>query len=203
MKILCLITSYTLMQFNLLAGDEQFNKMSTLKVVVDKDKHHMDFNWTTLTEVGADYYTIERRINDSTFSEVTTLAALGFSNSVLAYNTSLDTILKGINFYRVKLTDVNGQVSYTDWEMVKIENKLLVPFKSSFFLQHFAPSPASAPDKSATIVFYDVNGKMLEDRKYNAADNLTEKTIPAGAVSFKIKRGDDIVMEGKLAVIMK
>jgi hypothetical protein len=79
-------------------------------------------NWITASEINNSYFTIERSINAQTFDEILRVDGAGNSNVVRNYR---DYDLKpkpGINYYRLKQTDFNGDFSYSDIVPVNFSN---------------------------------------------------------------------------------
>jgi hypothetical protein len=73
-------------------------------------------NWKTVTEKNNDYFTIEKSTDGINFSPIATIDGEGNSTSIKSYdffdnsNNSNSSIL----YYRIKQTDNNNEVSYSD-----------------------------------------------------------------------------------------
>jgi len=76
--------------------------------------------WTTTAEINNDYFTIERSGDAINFITIGTLAGAGNSNIQLYYQLIDDNPLIGINYYRLKQTDFNGDYQYAN--TIAIEN---------------------------------------------------------------------------------
>lgn len=68
--------------------------------------------WTTAMEDNFDFFTVERAGADLQFKAIGTLKGQGFSNSQIDYQFSDKAPLKGVSYYRLKATDLDGSVEY-------------------------------------------------------------------------------------------
>ncbi len=85
----------------------------------------VDLTWTTASEVNSDYFTIEKTVDGSTFQDVATVKAAGFSNNYKSYNTTDNLPYEGLSYYRLKATDLDGKVDYSELKPVQF-NKTLI-----------------------------------------------------------------------------
>jgi hypothetical protein len=86
--------------------------------------------WTTLTELNNDYFTLERSADGIVWEVLKTVAGAGNSQEALTYYEEDSYPLKGISYYRLKQTDVDGQYSYSTIRAVEItpQNKPLLVY---------------------------------------------------------------------------
>lgn len=75
-------------------------------------------NWTTATETDNDFFTIERSNNESEWTAINKVKGAGNSTSLLNYEAYDNAPLTGKSFYRLKQTDRDGKVSYSDIKVV-------------------------------------------------------------------------------------
>ena len=79
--------------------------------------------WSTATEKDNDYFTIERSADGKNFEEIFKRPGAGTSNNILNYTGSDIKPLKGINYYRLKQTDFNGQFAIS--KIVSLNNNVV------------------------------------------------------------------------------
>lgn len=82
----------------------------------------VEINWTTLTELNNDFFTIERSIDGLTFESIKTINGAGNSLSVINYVAVDEKPFTGTSYYRLKQTDFNGSYSYSNIESVYFTN---------------------------------------------------------------------------------
>jgi hypothetical protein len=73
----------------------------------------VNLNWKTASEFNNDYFTIEKSIDGVNWVEISTVSSMGNTESVQSYQ-SIDTKpIDGLQFYRLKQTDINGEFTYS------------------------------------------------------------------------------------------
>ncbi len=68
--------------------------------------------WTVLSEVNNNYFTIDRSFDCYNWEELSTVPGNGNHNNRITYNTVDENPTIGINYYRLKQTDYNGDYEY-------------------------------------------------------------------------------------------
>ena len=89
--------------------------------------------WSTLTETNNQYFTVERSVNAKDFQEIATIEGAINSSSLQKYSYIDHNPNSGINYYRLKQTDIDGKFSYSHTVAVNMQND---SFK-------FYPNPAN------------------------------------------------------------
>lgn len=70
--------------------------------------HEVTCTWATVSEFNNDHFTVERSADGYTFEEVGTVDAAGESRSLMAYSFTDPSPLRGLSYYRLRQTDVDG-----------------------------------------------------------------------------------------------
>src|ERR1700757_535140 len=94
-----------------------------LSFTADLKSDKVEINWQTVTETNNQYFTIEKSVDGSKFSELTKVnsAALkGNSTFLLSYQFIDENPLSGASYYRLKQTDYNGKFAY--FNVVSVDN---------------------------------------------------------------------------------
>ncbi len=78
--------------------------------------------WTTASEINNNYFTIERSIDAINFDELKKTPGAGNSVLTINYSTEDESPLMGINYYRLKQTDFDGNSSYSNIVSIDVEN---------------------------------------------------------------------------------
>jgi len=68
--------------------------------------------WSTTTEINNDYFTLEKSLDANNFAPIEIAYGAGNSKSEINYSFLDDTPSPGINYYRLKQTDFDGNFSY-------------------------------------------------------------------------------------------
>ncbi|WP_169515050.1 hypothetical protein [Hymenobacter norwichensis] len=77
------------------------------------DNNQVNLRWITASEKNSADFTVERSFNGETFTEVAKVAAAGTSSARREYAATDLGMRKGLNYYRLKQTDLDGTFSYT------------------------------------------------------------------------------------------
>lgn len=142
-------------------------------VIRQSDKVRLQ--WTTATEINNDYFTVERSADGLQFSELSVIDGAG--NSVTPIDYEFDDVhpLKGINYYRLKQTDFDGNFSYSPVEFVVFNDRrewalFPNPAISSDFVELVLPV-----EGYYRIYVTDLSGKYVSEHRLNASDRLSVK----------------------------
>lgn len=101
-------------------------------------ENEIQLQWITASEINSDFFTIEKSINGINFEPLVNLPAAGNSFSSSYYEFTDSNPFDGLNYYRIKEVDLNGEISYTN-------------IRSAYVLS----------DKLETNIFYSENGTEI------------------------------------------
>jgi hypothetical protein len=82
------------------------------------DEEKVLLEWTTATETGNAYFTIERSKDGRQFEAIAQVPGAGNSASPLVYALTDENPLIGQSYYRLRQTDYNGDFSFSNMESV-------------------------------------------------------------------------------------
>lgn len=125
-------------------------------------------DWTTASELENDYFTIEHSTDGLSWKEIGNINGAGTSSETINYTYVHERPAYGINYYRLKQTDYNGDYEYSSPVSAKIEDD-----KSNLRLY---PNPATN-----FITAYGEPELLENVRCYDAA--LRETPISYTAIS--------------------
>jgi Secretion system C-terminal sorting domain len=105
-----------------LGGDGPPLPIELLFFKAEKSEAQVNLNWSTASEEGNDFFTLERSRNGIEFKTIGKVQGAGNSLTVKNYTFTDDAPWSGRNFYRLKQTDFDKQTSYSQIEMVDFNN---------------------------------------------------------------------------------
>ena len=118
--------------------------------------------WSTASEQKASYFTIEKTKDFLTYETVIVINGSGNSSSVIDYETIDNSPFLGVSYYRLKLSDYNGDFIYSSFVAVEIIN-------ANTFSFELYPNPSSGENinlllnsetnQEVLVVVYDYSGK--------------------------------------------
>ena len=160
----------------------------------------VDLNWRTVSETDNDYFTIERSINGVLFEKVTEVNGAGNSSLIIDYKSVDDTPYLGVSYYRLKQTDFNGNISYSNSKKVSLEVETfsIYPNPSKLGKQITIESSSSVSDYSIEI--YSMIGKLISSTHYSSNLNqLPLDNLASGNYLIVLKTGT-LIQTKKLVI---
>lgn len=152
--------------------------------------NHVLVSWTTTNELNNDYFTVEKSLDGLTWSAIGTVDGAGSTEVTLQYQlTDMDPV-QGIQYYRLKQTDLDGASTWS--------NKVPVKFNSGS-TRNIVVYPQPAGDvlnvaltgnengDAAVVVYNTMGQKVIE--KYNLEGNsirMDISSLPAGLYTLEL-----------------
>lgn len=87
-----------------------------------KISNAVQVEWSSLNESNIDHYEVEKSLNGVNFSSIQSIVALNNRASQNNYSITDDDLSGGNKFYRIKIIDKNGAISYSNIVSVSIAN---------------------------------------------------------------------------------
>ena len=163
-------------------------------------KNQVQTSWTTASEANVDHFEIQHSTNGLDFTTIGKVAAKGNSQTSNDYAFMHLRPSNGINYYRLKINDLDGKFDYSAVESVSVNGD---NFEFTIY-----PNPLMANgeltiktgfDAPYSLAVSDASGRVVMQR-----DNLTGTTVlptsfPAGIYMYRIDAGEK-VLSGRLVV---
>ncbi|MEM6764288.1 MAG: T9SS type A sorting domain-containing protein [Bacteroidota bacterium] len=131
---------------------------------VEVDNGQVLLSWVTASETQNDFFTVERSLDGSTFSEAGRMRGAGNSNAPLAYQFTDFQPPNGQIFYRLRQTDFDGASSLSRMASVWIRNQgtlpLIFPNPNAGYAQLTLPA-ASTPSPTVWWELYDLQSRKV------------------------------------------
>ncbi|MDQ6845401.1 MAG: T9SS type A sorting domain-containing protein [Bacteroidota bacterium] len=134
-------------------------------------------DWSTSQEFNSNYFEIEKSADgNSTWSYVVTIKGAGTSSVLKAYNAYDPRPFSGVNFYRIKQVDKDGNFKYSKTVNVKINTArtgvsvLANPFHNSLQVDFL-----SSKDEVVNARLVDITGKQVANEKWSITAGNTRK----------------------------
>lgn len=151
-----------------------------LSFTAEKFQGKVKLDWSTITEINNDYFTIERSINGKVFIPITTVQGAGNTTLRQDYIAYDDSPLEGYNYYRLRQTDYDGKTEVFNIEVVYFD-KLEADLKLKVF-----PNPTAGEQlfleienpsiEKSMVQLLSQTGKLIKQIEIkNANDQSTYK----------------------------
>jgi hypothetical protein len=151
-------------------------------------KQSARLSWTTATEVGSDYFDVERSTDGIAFAPIGRVTAAGNSNQSEEYRFDDERGLAGRNFYRLRQLDLDGQTTFSEVRLVTLEGELdkvkAWPNPAEEFLK--LSSSFSGP-----IIIYRQNGALVGQQQLATGQAVDISKLPAGY--YLLRAGEEVI----------
>ena len=144
---------------------------------------YADLQWVTAMEENSDHFEVQRSTDGVHFGTVLTVKAVGNSQTPQHYEAVDDSPAPGLNAYRLKEVDVNGNYSYSLVVLLRFGKKAYDPL--------VYPNPVDAAlnivagqEPVNEVDLYDVSGRILR-RLLNGSASST-LVVPCGNLASGI-----------------
>ncbi len=116
----------------------------------------VELNWEMTCEMNSDYFSIERSLNGSDFTTISTVKAAGNSKQPQNYQCSDYKPMTGTSFYRLRQVSFEGKSTFSNVERVNIKSRAATA--SSVNIQRVGPNPFNS---MVTAEYYsEANGDV-------------------------------------------
>ncbi len=115
-------------------------------------------SWTTVNEVNFDHYVVERSTDGTVFTQLgSVLAATGSDRKTYSFSDELSSVAATKLYYRLRLVDRDGAISYSSIVMVTLTGKGLT---------------VSVPNPVHGALMVQVNSEKNRNASFQLIDNL-------------------------------
>ena len=165
--------------------------------------NRVDLNWVTANELNTKQFEVERSSDGRNFTKLATVTARGNSNSATSYDLVDTAPLKGVNYYRLRIVDIDAKFEYSQIVIIRIDDGMQLVTK-------VAPNPFTGKiDVYLTLThntmvdfrFIDINGRMVFSKSVKGLKGFNWFTIndleklPSAPYMLHIKTDDATIVE--------
>jgi len=139
----------------------------------------VELEWTTTLEINISNFVIERSADNIHYTDIDTIAAVNSGRFTVNYQRRDDSPLNGINYYRLRITDIDGKITYSSLVVIRVTDSkapLLYPNPAPQFV-----NIAAGTEVIKFVNIYDLAGKSV--MRMNNTDNTGIITIRTGRMA--------------------
>ena len=162
----------------------------------------INIEWLTISETNNDFFTVEKSIDAESFEALENIPGAGNSNDFNYYSIKDENPAEGINYYRLKQTDFDGEVSISDITSVCLSSDLWTidcsqPYSDGNFINS---ELYGYPYLKVKIEIIDVLGKVYYSTYLNVNQekkmiSINAENLKKGVYFFRVMNDDNVVVK--------
>ena len=171
-----------------------------LSFTAEIDENHVQLDWSTASELNNDYFNVEHSIDGISFTSVRKILGAGNSSNTLHYTTNHYTPFKGKLYYRLKQTDYDGKISYSDKVSVEFNDNIIVDIYPNPFSSE-ATFYTSIALHNARLMIY--NSQQLVKQIDSISDQtftFNRENLSSGLYWIKLVQENKVIAIRKLVI---
>lgn len=148
-------------------------------------------DWQTAMETNNDRFEVERSSDNTSFNVIGTIKAAGNTSATQKYSLYDKDPFAGVNYYRLKQVDIDGNYTYSNIVTVKPDTKITAqlfpnPAQNNITLQWDASTV-----HTGEIALYNAAGRLLQSKQQSFRAGINKinwniSDLPAGVYYFKV-----------------
>jgi F5/8 type C domain-containing protein/type IX secretion system substrate protein/fibronectin type III domain protein len=160
------------------------------------NNEYVQLNWATSSESNTDYFEVQRSGDGTSFAKVAQVKAAGNSNANHYYSQQDPNAGRGLNLYRLKEFDIDGNISYSPVVAVNFGRNVLPEISPNPASAYFTVLAGIEPIKEITV--FDASGKTIQhivNESASSAITIASGNLAAGIYIVKIKTDKQIYQQ--------
>lgn len=138
-------------------------------------------SWASANENGASHYTVERSIDAQLFEPLTQVKVQGGGNSPAYYEWIDQRPDYGVNYYRLKMVDLDGSFSYSKIRSVNLTGDQLWVYPNPGKIGQQMNAMISFKNSNvARVAIMDLSGRKVRQKDYTLENGKADINIATG-----------------------
>jgi hypothetical protein len=160
------------------------------------DNEYVLLKWATSNEIKTDYFDVERSSGGAAFAKIARVKAAGNSSTNQYYSQQDPDAANGINLYRLKQVDIDGNNSYSPVVAVNFGRNALPEISPNPASAYFTVISGAEPVKEITLL--DASGKIIQfvvNENASSSVTIASGHLAAGIYIVKIKTATQVYQQ--------
>ena len=170
-------------------------ELADFQVITHKD--NVEIKWATAYESNLLDFTVERSDDAIKFYPLSIQTPKGNDFSKTAYNFVDNNPLNGVHYYRLKIEEKDGVVTYSKIMSARWGSKKTLSVYPNPFNQALTIDLSDAKTEIAHFEIMDMTGRVHISETINTADKINTENLPAGMYILRVVQ-DGAVLEKKI-----
>ncbi len=155
--------------------------------------------WSTTQEINTSRFVVERSTDGRDYNAIGQVAAAGNSNNTRNYSFIDNTPTRGINYYRLRIMDVDSREKFSPVKNVRNEGTADIAVYPNPVIDVMQVNITSDRLDRASISVTDMNGKLVYVKAISLNEgsnylNINTAHFSTGTYVIKIQLNDDLVV---------
>lgn len=136
-----------------------------------------NLKWSTSQEQNSSRFIVERSSNGRSFEEIGVVAASGYSNETRNYRFTDPSPVKGVNYYRLRMIDMDNTFKYSEVKNVRNMGAAEIAFSPNPVIGQIRLSIDADKAERANIRITDISGKQVYSGSFNVVNGTNVNMI--------------------------
>jgi hypothetical protein len=133
-----------------------------LGVTAKTQENDIRIDWSTATETNNDFFTIERSFDGRDFQAIGTVSGKGTTTEISNYTFLDKNPKRGLNYYRLKQTDFDGQYSYSRVVSAEFESTNNTQVFPTVVDDILTIQRSGDNNEESSIIIHDITGRSFK-----------------------------------------
>lgn len=154
--------------------------------------------WTTTAEKNVSHFEVERSTNNRTFASIGRVAAGNRPNQVSGYGLVDENPATGLNYYRIRITDLDGRSEFSKVEVVRMgaTGLTLAVYPNPAHNEVYVQLEGGWMGKCVSEIC-DLTGRRLQSETHAVQENqapilLSLAGLPSGTYLLRVTTGSEV-----------
>jgi hypothetical protein len=154
-----------------------------------KQNKSVYLSWETATEMNSSHFDVQTSRNGTDWQTIGTVAAAGNSNTARRYSFTHSTPGKGINYYRIKLVDLDAKFEFSPTKAISFSTSTSItvspnPTADKVFI-------TSGNSGTVELTIYSTEGRLVQNFKaFVLGNSIDMSSFAPGIYMLKITDKD-------------
>lgn len=171
-------------------GGEQALPVELINFDAKLEQRQVMLQWETATEINNSHFSIEKSTDGKNFKEIGTVEGKGTSYTINDYNFTDESPVNGLNYYRLRQVDFDGNFEYSKMVSVDFGSRNEVLVYPTITTESIKIRVSNPSENGVSIEVINSNGLLLKSAQIppeNSELDLDISGIPSGTYFIRIQ----------------
>lgn len=151
-------------------------------------KEEVDITWITESETNNSHFHLQKSTDGYNFQTINTLSGAGNSSSTLRYQSFDYNPVNGLNYYRLKQVDFDGQFEYSKIAVVNYRTTAISLYPS--VIDEGGVVNISGVANNSILEIFNLNGQLIQTENLQGENNVIQINLPKGMYLLRCLEND-------------